>query len=110
MMFAHRIQRHPTGSLGAEGVHDLWVAFLRRMISDATLRPTASHGDRAFIMSSARDWLTEPRFRRDREWVAMAIGVEISVIDRFVHALEAGGWNRGSVQFPPSVREGDPCL
>lgn len=108
-MFVRQIQQRPTGGLGADGVRDLWMAFLRRTIGDATSRPTAAYGDRALIIVSARDWLTEPRFCRDREWVAMAIGVESSAIDHFVRALEAAGWARGSAQFPPSVRGGDPC-
>ena len=108
-MFARQIQQQPTGDRGADGVRTLWVAFLRRMISDATSHPTAPYGNRALIIASARDWLTEPRFRRDREWVAMAIGVESTAIDRFVRALEAAGWTHGSTQFPPPVRDGDPC-
>ena len=110
MMFTRQIQKQPTSSLGTDGIRDLWVAFLRRMISDATSHLTAPYGNRALIIASARDWLTEPRFRRDREWVAMAIGVESTAIDRFVRELESNGWNCGAAQFSPCGSDGDPCL
>ena len=71
----------------------LWGSVLRVMVADATNPKTPPSAE----TKRARAWFTSLRTYEDREIVALALDIDVSLINTLGRDLAAAGWMRNAV-------------